>query len=210
MESDYMGRPKGSKNNSSKLNSIHEVLKRKCLHCSEEKQDKSFYKSHNNSDIYLGNDNYIPVCKDCIKALYEKYRIQYINQFSVLGKTAEMTEKNEHEIEKLAIKRLCMAFDIYYSDLLFEAALRNQEKFSNLGLLSAYMKMTNLRQSCKKSYDNTILEEDLSQELLKSSMVGKIGERYADGGLYQNIYDLCLKLMESLRKTCNVDFNTND
>ncbi len=133
-----MGRPKGSKNKSSKLNSISETPQIKCLHCGIEKQDKEFYKSHGNSDIYLANDNYLPVCKDCIKIIFEKYRIQYENQFSVLD-----AELEENEIEKLAIKRLCMAFDIYYSDSLFETALRNHEKFPNTDLLSVYFKMTN-------------------------------------------------------------------
>lgn len=199
-----MAKPKGSKNKGSKLNSIPEAPKQKCLHCGTEKQDRHFYKLHNNSNIYIGNENYLPVCKDCIKALYEQYRIQYKNQFSVLGKTAEITEQtNKHDIEKLAIKRLCMAFDLYYSDSLFETALRNQENF-HTDLLSAYMRMVNLKQNCKKTYDDTILEEDLSQELLRCSMVDEVKERFEVDGLYQDIYTLCLKLMESLKGRVNV------
>lgn len=193
---------------SNKLNSIPEVSKRKCLHCGEEKQDKHFYKLHNNSDIYIGNDNYLPVCKDCIKVLYEKYRIQYENQFAILGKTAEMTEEtNEsgYNIEKLAIKRLCMAFDIYYSDWSFNTALRQIEKFPTLDIVTAYMKVVNLIQNRRKSYDDTILEEDLSQELLKSVMVDEVRERFNDDELYQDIYDLCIKLLQSLKAKVSLE-----
>ncbi|MDE5779153.1 MAG: hypothetical protein K2I10_11690 [Lachnospiraceae bacterium] len=176
---------------------------KKCLHCGKELGDKNFYKS--NGSIYTGNNNFLPVCKECMKILCEQYRIKYTNQFSVLG-----TEPKEHEMEKLAVKRVCMAFDIYYSDSLFEAALKQIEKFPNLDFLSAYMRIVNLKQNRKKSYDNTVLEEDLSQELIKSAVVSKVKEKFDDGGLYQDIYDLCLQLMQALRKNCNFDIKKND
>lgn len=85
-----MGRPK------------KEIIPTKtCLHCGMKLECKNFYQLHNNSNIYSGNDNYLPVCKDCMKILYEQYRIKYINQFSVLN-----MESEENEIEKLAIRRL--------------------------------------------------------------------------------------------------------
>ncbi len=182
---------------------------KKCLHCGMELECKNFYQLHNSNNIYMGNDNYLPVCKDCMKILYEQYRMKYINQFSVLG-----TEPEENEIEKLAVRRVCMTFDIYYSDRLFNAALKQIERFPSLDLVSGYMKIANLKQSKGKSYDDTILEENLSQELLKSAITDKIMERFnnADNGLYQDIYDLCIKLLQSLKKNCNVennDYSTN-
>lgn len=177
----------------------------KCLHCSRESKYKQFYKMHNISDIYSGNDNYIPVCKDCVKILYEQYRIQYMNQFSVLG-----TKPEENAIEKLAIRRLCMVFDMYYSDRLFEAALKNQAKFPTLDMITAYMKIANLKQSKSKSYDDTIAEEDMSQELVKSAMVNEVREQFADNGLYQDIYNLCIKLLQLLRKNYNINVKNND
>lgn len=87
-------------------------------------------------------------------------------------------------------------------------------------MVSAYMKIANLKQSKGKTYDDTITEENLSQELLKSAITDKIIERFnnADNGLYQDIYDLCLKLLQSLRRNCNIenlniknhDYSTND
>lgn len=177
---------------------------KKCLHCGMELTDKHFNKLNNGSDIYSGNNNYLPVCKDCLKILYEQHKIRYANQFSVLGMKPE--ELKENEIEKLAVRRLCMVFDIYYSDRLFDTALKQIERFPTLDMVTAYMKISNLKQSKGKSYDDTILEENLSQELLKSAITDKIMERFnnADNGLYQDIYTLCVKLMKSLKGKVNV------
>lgn len=177
---------------------------KKCLHCGQKLTDKHFYQLHNSSNIYSGNDNYIPICKDCLKILYGQFKIQYASQFSVLGMKPE--ELKENEIEKLAVRRLCMVFDIYYSDRLFDTALKQIERFPTLDMVTAYMKISNLKQSKGKSYDDTILEENLSQELLKSAITDKIMERFnnADNGLYQDIYTLCVKLMKSLKGKVNV------
>lgn len=182
----------------------------KCLHCGSESEYKQFYKMHNSSNIYSGNVNHIPVCKDCMKILYEQYKAKYTSQFSILG-----TEPEENAIEKLAIRRLCMTFDMYYSDRLFDAALKQIDRFTTLDMVSAYMKIANLKQSRNKSYDDTIIEENLSQELLRCSMVDKIRGQFKDDELYQDIYDLCLKLLQSLKEKMdveieNVDCETND
>lgn len=181
---------------------------KKCLHCGMELDYKNFYQLHNSSNIYSGNDNYIPLCKDCMKILYEQYRIQYMNQFSVLGMKPE--ELKENEIERLVVRRLCMVFDIYYSNRLFDTALKQIERFPTLDIVTAYMKISNLKQSKSKTYDTTIAEENLSQELVKSAIADKVREKFNDGGLYQDIYDLCVKLLQSLKKNCNIDVKNND
>lgn len=174
---------------------------KRCLHCGMELTDKHFNKLNTNSNIYAGNNNYIPICKDCVKILYEQFKIQYANQFSVLG-----MKPDEKEAQKLAIRRLCMALDIYYSDRLFEAALKQIERFPTIDMITAYMKVANLKQNKRKTYDDTILEDGMSQELLKSAMVDEVRERFkdADNGLYQDIYTLCVKLMKSLKGKVNV------
>lgn len=181
-----------------------QIPTKRCLHCGMELEYKNFYQLHNSSNIYSGNDNYIPICKDCLKILYEQFKIQYANQFSVLGMKPE--ELKENEKEKLAVRRLCMTFDIYYSDRLFDAALRQIERFPTLNMVSAYIKIVNLKQSRNKSYDDTITEENMSQELLKSAIVDEVMERFnnADNELYQDIYTLCMKLMKSLKGKVNV------
>ena len=99
-----------------------------------------------------------------------------------------------------------MTFDIYYSNRLFDAALKQIERFPTIDMVTAYMKISNLKQSKGKSYDDTILEENLSQKLLKSAITDKIMERFnnADNELYQDIYTLCMKLMKSLKGRVNV------
>ena len=181
------------------------VPTQRCLHCGMELEYKNFYQLHNSSNIYMGNDNYMPICKDCLKILYKQFKIQYANQFSVLGMKPEELEENE--IEKLVIRRLSLIFDVYYNDSLFDAALKQIEKFLTLDMVSAYMKIVNLKQSKNKTYDDTILEENLSQELVKSAMVDKVRERFndADNELYQDIYDLCLKLMQLLKAKVSLE-----
>ncbi len=178
-----------------------QIPTKKCLHCGMELEYKNFYQLHNFSNIYSGNDNYIPICKDCLKIIYEQLEIQYANQFSVLG-----MKSDEKEAQKLAVRRLCMTFDIYYSNRLFDAALKQIERFPTIDMVTAYMKISNLKQSKGKSYDDTILEENLSQKLLKSAITDKIMERFnnADNELYQDIYTLCMKLMKSLKGRVNV------
>ena len=182
-----------------------QIPTKRCLHCGMELEYKLFYQLHNSSNIYSGNDNYIPICKDCLKILYEQFKIQYANQFSVLGMKPE--ELKENEKEKLAVRRLCMTFDIYYSDRLFDAALRQIERFPTLNMVSAYIKIVNLKQSRNKSYDDTITEENMSQELLKSAMVDEVMERFnnADNELYQDIYTLCMKLLKSLKEKVSLE-----
>ena len=51
-----------------------------------------FYRS--NSTLY-DNNGYLPICKDCLAQLYNRYLLSF------------------HDIHK-AIKRICMAFDLYY------------------------------------------------------------------------------------------------
>ena len=166
---------------------------RKCLFCGQELEDKDFYKS--NGSVYSGNGGFVPVCKGCLKRLYERYNMEYESRYSVFD--AGIREK---EIQKLAVRRVCMAFDVYYSDTLFEAALKNQKKFPALDLMAAYMKMTNLKQNKRKTYDTTIAEENLSQELVKHAAVNMVNERFNDNELRQDIYELCLKLLQTLRK----------
>lgn len=182
-----------------------QIPTKRCLHCGMELEYKNFYQLHNSSNIYSGNDNYIPICKDCLKILYEQFKIQYANQFSVLGMKPE--ELKENEIEKLAVRRLCMTFDIYYSDRLFDAALKQIGRFPTLNMVSAYIKIVNLKQSRNKSYDDTITEENMSQELLKSAMVDEVMERFnnADNELYQDIYTLCMKLLKSLKEKVSLE-----
>ncbi len=45
----------------------------------------------------------------------------------------------------------------------------------------------------------------MSQELVKFAMADKVKEQFNYDELYQDVYDLCLKLMQSLKLNCNIN-----
>ena len=80
-------------------------------------------------------------------------------------------EVAEYYIEKKVIERICLMNDIYYNDSLFEAALKHS---SNNTMLSAYMKVVNLIQYKKKTY------EDSFKERMKEEIWGMKQEQEVD------------------------------
>lgn len=134
---------------------------KKCLCCGKEKKvsekgiESEFYKSH--SRIHKGNDFFLPFCKECLEIQY--YNIEFELQEAV--KKAEI-DAPEYYIKKRAVERICMMNDIYYNDSLFESALKHS---SNNTILSAYMKIVNLIQNKKKTYENTF-KKRIKQEIL--------------------------------------------
>lgn len=145
-----MGRPKKDVDSGSAL---------KCICCGETKRasdenkgiENDFYKSH--SKIHLGCNGFMPICKDCLENLYNEYLEKY-------EKEVEESENEnvfeEYYAEKKTIKRLCMMNDIYYNDSLFKSALKHSNKNT---MFSAYMKIVNLIQYKKKTYDLTLIED---------------------------------------------------
>jgi len=96
----------------------------------------NYYKTY--SALY--NDNgYLPLCKRCLGELFESYIEKY------------------GDIKK-ALKRICMAYDLYYSDTLFDTIL---EKYSsNPGkFLGSYIKNLNLNQYRDKTFDDVLQDE---------------------------------------------------
>lgn len=110
----------------------------KCVTCGNEytKQESNFQASR--SDIYAGNNHYLPTCKHCVDKLVEHYT-------EALG--------NEDD----AIRRTCMKFDIYYSKVLVEACKKISE---NRSKMLAYVSRSNLQQYQGKTYDTTLDEEN--------------------------------------------------
>lgn len=145
-----MGRPKKDVDSGSAL---------KCICCGETKRasdenkgiENDFYKSH--SKIHSGCNNFIPICKDCLENLYNKYLKEYEKE---IEESEEKDTFEEYYAEKKTIKRLCMMNDIYYKDSLFESALKHSNKNT---MFSAFMKINNLIQHKNKTYDTTIMED---------------------------------------------------
>lgn len=115
-----------------------------CLNCRKESAESNFYSS--NSKFYSGTGK-VPYCKKCIKEFYNYYYEKY-------------KEGNFVFPEKKAIKRLCMALDIYYGEEVFASALGEIEKTPAMSVDAAYMKVAHLKQNSKYTYDETFKHDE--------------------------------------------------
>ena len=128
-----------------------------CFYCGNEYVETNYYNS--NSEFYkrIGK---IPYCKQCIEKLYQHYLKKYIYEGSLIP-------------EKKAVKRLCMALDVYYREDVFDSALSKiQEGSIDISPIGQYMKVIQLFQynRNKETYENTIKkEEEMSQSLIAVS-----------------------------------------
>ena len=115
----------------------------KCFCCGKEYIETKYYTSA--SDFYSSIGK-VPYCKHCIERFYRYYYEKYVNEDYL-------------NPEQEAIKRICMAFNFYYSAKVFmeavDSARKNQLDISPLG---SYMKSIHLRQHIGKTYDDTIKE----------------------------------------------------
>lgn len=118
-----------------------------CFYCGKEYVDTNYYSS--NSEFY-SNIGKIPYCKQCIEKFYQQYFDRYTNEGCLTP-------------EKKAVQRLCMVFDIYYREDVFNSAM-NKIKNSNMNIspMAQYMKTIQLSQynRYKETYENTISEAE--------------------------------------------------
>ena len=110
----------------------------KCLKCEKDYAEGNFYSS---DSVFFSGTGKVPYCKKCIKEFYNHYYEKY-------------KEENFVFPEKKAIKRLCMALDIYYGEEVFTTALGEIEKTPAMSIDAAYMKVVHLKQH-KDTYDKT-------------------------------------------------------
>ena len=118
-----------------------------CFYCGKEYVETNYYNS--NSELY-SNIGKIPYCKQCIEKFYQQYFDRYTNEGCLTP-------------EKKAVQRLCMIFDIYYRDDVFNSSM-NKIKESNMNIspMGQYMKTIQLSQynRNKETYENTITEAE--------------------------------------------------
>ena len=127
-----------------------------CLYCSNEYVDTNFYNT--NSEFYSGVGK-LPYCKQCIEKFYQYYFDKYTNEGCLYP-------------EKKAVKRLCMAFDIYYREDLFNSSLNKvKESEINISPMGQYMKVIQLYQynRNKETYENTITKEEEKELIAKKA-----------------------------------------
>lgn len=138
--------------------------KYKCFYCGKEYVETNYYKSNSN---FYNNIGKVPFCKQCIGRFYEYYCEKYTNEGCLTP-------------ERNAVKRLCMAFDIYFNDKAFNDAVNDaKRRKKNISPLGAYINMIQLSQYKGKSYEDTIYEEE--QESFAESATTKVSDdRKAD------------------------------
>ena len=127
-------------------------VKYTCLYCKNDYVETNFYRSYSR---LFGNIGKIPYCKQCVEKFYQQYYEEYVNEGCLTP-------------EKNAIKRVCMTFDIYYTDDVFNSAMNKiRESNMNISPMGQYMKTIQLSQYKDKSYDNTVLSE-MKEEFVAS------------------------------------------
>lgn len=137
-----------------------------CLYCGNEYVYTNFYNT--NSEFYSSVGK-LPYCKQCIEKFYQYYFDKYTNEGCLYP-------------EKKAVKRLCMAFDIYYREDLFNSSLNKvKESDINISPMGQYMKVIQLYQynRNKETYENTITKEE-EKELIASMPVEESDDFRAD------------------------------
>lgn len=136
-----------------------------CFYCGNEFVETNFYKSFGN---FYDNIGKIPYCKKCIEKFYQYYFDKYTNEGCLTP-------------EENAVKRVCMAMDIYYTRANFDSAMKkiNQDNM-NISPMGQYMKTISLSQYKNKSYDNTV-SEDEQKKLAESLMdMSNVSDRKVD------------------------------
>ena len=103
-----------------------------CCQCNEHFTSLTqFYKTY--SGLYAGT-GYLPICKNCFSKLFDSYIKKY------------------KDVRK-AMQRICMAFDLYYSDSIFETC-----NDGTSAMLGNYIKRLNMVQYKGRTFDVTLDE----------------------------------------------------
>lgn len=127
----------------------------RCLCCNNEFKSDDFYDSDSELHESIGK---IPYCKECLDKFYRHYHKSY-------------RDKNYSDPDRRAMERICMMLDIYYSDKVFDAAVKMSEKESNVDatFISLYFRQVKLYQYRNKNYDTTI--DDKHKEMKNKESV---------------------------------------
>ena len=129
-----------------------------CFYCGKNYVDTNYYNS--NSEFYSSVGK-IPYCKQCIEKIYQRFLDRYTNEGCLTP-------------ERKAVKRLCMAFDIYYREDVFNSSMKKtKEGTINISPIGQYMKTIQLFQYSrnKETYDNTISKEEVVEETVSNAVI---------------------------------------
>ena len=110
------------------------------------------------SELWAGSGYHLPICRTCIDRMYDHYLYVYGD-------------------ERKAIRRICMAFDLYYSDGLADASGKITK---NRSRIVSYLQKYNMQQYADKTYVTTLDEEnkilEQRESLLREEEAASKGE----------------------------------
>ena len=132
--------------------------KRICYSCGESLPESDFYKSY--SDFYY--DGKLPICKACFTRRFFEYSKIY-------------------KSSKMAMQRMCMAFDIYFNEKTFDSCDVDDET-----VIGNYFRKLNMSQWKGRTFENSISEGTFSLSGDRKKVKGK---RVAYVDEYDNVQD---------------------
>lgn len=161
-----------------------------CCKCNEHFPSLTqFYKTY--SGLY-SDTGYLPICKDCLGKLFDSYIEKYKDVYK-------------------AIQRICMAFDLYYSDSIFDTC-----NDGTSAMLGNYIKRLNMVQYKGRTFDTTL---DKGFEFNKIYKKKKPEEQEVDeidetdiekwGSGFENVDYGVLNAHYKLLKTANPNYDNN-
>ena len=114
----------------------------RCTRCGREHTRQKGLFPSSQSPLFRENNGYLPICTICVDELFDKYKAKLPS-------------------EEIAMRRMCMMFDIYWSPTLFETVKRNED--SGLSLIRTYISKMNLGKYNGKTFDDTLDEERFAE-----------------------------------------------
>ncbi len=136
-------------------------VKRFCIRCGREVEDKDLYRSH--TKMHKGFKDKIPWCRSCLEVVYEKYLRKYKKEIETMQKEFGIDKVEEFYAERKAIRRICMMCDLYFSDIVFNSVIKQKK---NLTAMDGLMRTQNLVQNRNRTFDDT-LENEIYEEYKK-------------------------------------------
>lgn len=128
-----------------------------CHRCGTAFSRQKGYFPVSHSPMYRGV-GYLPICSDCIDSLYETYC-------------------SELKDDRVAMRRLCMKLDLYWSEDIFKMMEKTVGKNSRA---RNYIGKTNLLKYIDKNFDDTLKEEELSGIAFKGDYTSNNGTEYKE------------------------------
>lgn len=147
-----------------------------------------FYKT--NSKIYSGT-GHLPICKDCIVRLFNAYSTKY------------------DDVRK-SMKRICMAFDLYYDDSVFDTC-----NDGTSAVIGNYIKRLNMVQYKGRTFDTSLssgfdfnkdeflekTEEEASEKPINPEYIEKWG--YGFDGVDYDVLSSHYRLLKDANPNCD-------